>query len=310
MSAPADEAPPRDDPRGRRGLGRGLSALLGEPLAGLVSGAGEGGLRSLPIESLRPGRLQPRRTFSQTAIEELAQSMRERGVLQPILVRPEPEQAGRFEIIAGERRWRAAQAAGLHEIPAIVRALNDQEALEAALVENLQRQDLNPLEEAEGYRRLMEEFGHTQEELAGILGKSRSHLANMLRLLSLPEAVKALLEGGVLTAGHARALVGSADPEGLAARIAGEGLSVRQAEALARQAASPRKHGRAKAGHGTADADIAALERELGEALGLAVTLAVRGGGGTLTIRYRTLEQLDDLLRRLSRRPDGGAAPL
>lgn len=291
---------PEEQPR-RRGLGRGLSALLGEaapeptPEAG---GMASRPARTLPIEALRPGRFQPRRSFDPQSIAELAASMREKGVLQPILVRSLAGSAVEFEIVAGERRWRAAQAAGLHEVPVVVRDFSDAEALEVALVENLQRQDLSPLEEADGYRRLMDEFSHTQEELAQRLGKSRSHLANTLRLLSLPEPVKKLVDEGKLTAGHARAVLAAGDPLAIANQIVERGLSVRQAEALTQKTGS-RSRPAAPPNH--ADADQRALERDLEEALGIDVSLKVRGSGGELILRYRTLEQLDDLIRRLGR---------
>lgn len=285
----------------RRNLGRGLSALLGEapeeapPVA--RQGAPGSGLRVLPVAALKPGRFQPRREFKPEAIAELADSIREKGVLQPILARPDAE--GGCEIVAGERRWRAAQLAGLHEVPVLLRAMSDREALEAALVENLQRQDLSPLEEAEGYRRLMGEFGHTQDELARQLGKSRSHLANMMRLLNLPPSLKHMLEEGSLTAGHARALLTAADPEALARQVAARGLSVRETERLAQRPALAAKP------PPPADPDARALERDLAEVLGIAVQLRARGETGELVLRYRTLEQLDDLVLRLSQRPPG-----
>jgi ParB family chromosome partitioning protein len=298
-----------EEPR-RRGLGRGLSALLGEPVAPAdaveltaagvpMAGSPLKGLRSLPVEKLRPGRFQPRRMFDQGAIDDLVESVKEKGILQPILVRPWPEDPDVFEIIAGERRWRAAQAAMLHEVPAIVRDLTDREALEVALIENLQRQDLSPLEEAEGYRRLMDDFSHTQEELAKTVGKSRSHVANTMRLLALPGPVKQLLDDGSLTAGHARALLTSADPVGLAAQVVAKGLNVRQTERLASQGpdkAKARKDGGASA----KDADLLSLERDLSNLLGLKVAITLQGKGGELSVQYSTLEQLDDVLHRLS----------
>jgi ParB family chromosome partitioning protein len=285
---------------GKRNLGRGLSALLGG--AAVEPPREEVGRppRALPIEQLHPGRFQPRRQFAEEAIEALAQSVRENGILQPLLVRRHPTQAGAWEIIAGERRWRAAQRARLHEVPVVVRELSDRAALEIALVENVQRQDLLPLEEAEGYRRLIEEFGHTQEALSQQLGKSRSHIANTLRLLKLPEPVRRLLDDGAISAGHARALLGAADPAGLAGRVAAEGLSVRATERLAAQV----KPAARRRGAPPPDPDIAALERDLASRLGLSVSVRARGESGSLTIRYETLEQLDEVLARLR----GGAA--
>ncbi|MFO1060239.1 MAG: ParB/RepB/Spo0J family partition protein [Dongiaceae bacterium] len=281
----------------RSNLGRGLSALLGgapEPPRDEAPRVP----RALPIEQLHPGRFQPRRHFADEAIEALAQSIRENGILQPLVVRRHPGLAGAWEIVAGERRWRAAQLARLHEVPVVVRELSDRAALEIALVENVQRQDLLPLEEAEGYRRLIEEFAYTQEALAQQLGKSRSHIANMLRLLKLPEPVRRLLDEGTISAGHARALLSAADPAGLARRVAAEGLSVRQTERLA-GGARPQPRRKASRQPAAPDPDIAALERELTGRLGLAVHLRSEGESGSLTIRYETLEQLDDVLARL-----------
>ncbi len=292
----------------RRGLGRGLSALLGEPAAAVQpSGGAEPtavgsplkGLRSLPIEKLRPGRFQPRRMFDQSAIDDLVESVKEKGILQPILVRPWPEDPETFEIIAGERRWRAAQVALLHEVPAIVRTLSDREALEVALIENLQRQDLSPLEEAEGYRRLMDDFSHTQEELAKTVGKSRSHVANTMRLLALPEPVKQLLDDGSLTAGHARALLTSPNPVALAEQVIAKGLNVRQTEKLAQHGPEKAKS-RKEAGASAKDADLLALERDLTNLLGLKVSITLQGQGGEISVHYATLEQLDVVLHRLS----------
>ena len=241
--------------------------------------------------------------FTEDRIADLVESVREKGILQPLLVRPLPGQPDRYEIIAGERRWRAAQGAKLHEVPVIVRDLSDREALEVALVENLQRQDLSPLEEADGYRRLMDDFSHTQEELAKAVGKSRSHVANMIRLLALPDPVKTMLEKGELTAGHARALLTSADPLRLARDVVGRALNVRQTEKLVNDEgkAKPSLGGRpAKPGK---DADIAALERDLTNSLGCKVSIRSLGKGGELTVSYGSLEQLDDVLARLSRAP-------
>jgi len=302
---------PADGPKKpMRGLGRGLSALMGDVAAPAVptapaaapSAAGAGparGLRQLPTASLRPGKFQPRRHFDEAAINGLAESLRSQGMLQPILVRALGA-TDHYEIIAGERRWRAAQAAGLHEVPVILRDLTDGEALEIALVENLQRADLNAVEEAEAYRRLMDEFGHTQEALAQHLGKSRSHVANTLRLLVLPAEVKAMLAAGQLSAGHARALLVANDPLALAREIAAKDLSVRETEERVKREQAPAR-GRAgtKPVRKIADADVRALERDLAQTLGLEVELKVKGAGGELRLRYRDLDQLDGLLTRL-----------
>ena len=294
----------------RKGLGRGLEALLGgDGFAGEPDRApqetqekpGGAAVLQLPIGDLRPGKFQPRRTFDEDELETLSASVAEKGVLQPVLVRRHPEETGCWELVAGERRWLAAQRAGLREIPAIVHDLSDAETLEAAIVENVQRQDLTPLEEAEGYSRLIDEFGYTQAALSKIVGKSRSHVANSLRLRNLSDAVKTLLDTGALTAGHARTLLSAADPDALARKIVDDGLSVRAAEKLAR-AGSGRSTARA-ARRGAApaekDADTLALERALEDRLGLKVAIEHRGPGGQVAIRYASLEQLDDLLTRL-----------
>ncbi len=281
----------------RKSLGRGLSALLGEDSHDYAQLDKLRTSKPVPIEFIRPGRYQPRHYIDDEQIKELAQSIAEKGVLQPILVRRMPNDPNAYEIIAGERRWRASQIAGLHEVPVMVKDLSDQEALEIALVENLQRQDLSPLEEADGYRRLMEEFSHTQELLAKSVGKSRSHVANMMRLLALPEPVKELLAKGQLTAGHARALLTAANPVSLAREIVARGLNVRQTEKLAQP------HEPKKAPEKTApkkDADTVALERDLTNLLGLKVDISFKGTGGTLSIHYTSLDQLDDVLQRLS----------
>jgi ParB family chromosome partitioning protein len=275
----------------RRGLGMGLSALLGEPEPSVQPG--EAGAQRVPIELLRPSPLQPRRHFAEDELEALASSVREHGVLQPLLVRPAPQGAPGYEIVAGERRWRAAQRAGVHEVPVIVRELGDRAALELALVENVQRADLAPLEEAEAFRRLIEEFGHTQDALAEVVGKSRSHIANTLRLLGLPPALRAMLGDGRLTAGHARALLPAREPERLAAIVVEKGLSVRQTEDLVRrEAAAPRARPEPSP-------DIADLERQLTARTGLEVGLKSRGKGGVMTIRWRDEDQLSYLLERL-----------
>ena len=295
-----------EEPR-KRGLGRGLSALLGEPISGVVKSdevapaAGAtagGGVRTLPVEYLRPGKYQPRHHFDQAAIDDLTQSVREKGVIQPLLVRQLAENA--YEIIAGERRWRAAQAAMLHDVPVVVRELDDSEALELALIENLQRQDLTPLEEAEGFRRLMDEFQHTQEALAKALGKSRSHVANMIRLLGLPEPVKRMMDEGTLSAGHARALLTAEDPIALAKQVVERGLNVRQTEKLAQDAVGSAGRTTAKADKPEKDTDLIALERSLSNMIGLQVTITTQARGGDLSIHYNTLDQLDEVIARLS----------
>lgn len=288
------------DPKGRRrGLGMGLSALLGGE--DLLKAPPPGAASTVPIEFLAPSPLQPRRHFAEDELEALAESIRARGVMQPLLVRPVAGDPQRYEIIAGERRWRAAQRAGLHELPVVPHALSDRETLEVALLENVQRQDLSPIEEADGYRRLIDEFGHTQAELATALGKSRSHIANLLRLLALPAAVRSLLDAGALSAGHARALLMARDPEALARTVAQQGLNVRQTERLVQADKNVRPPRRA-AGK---DADTRALERDLSRRIGLKVTLEPAGTGGTVTIVYRTLDQLDEVIGRLR---EGGAA--
>jgi ParB family chromosome partitioning protein len=292
----SDETPRPRNPG--RGLGRGLSALFGDDATPAAAPQSHENPRSLPIEQLKPSRFQPRRNFDAENLAALTESVREKGILQPILVRRDPSEPGRYEILAGERRWRAAQAARLHEIPVIIRDMDDRGASEIALIENIQRQDLNAIEEGEGYRRLIDEFGHTQEELGRALGKSRSHIANTMRLLSLPEEVKAMIAEGRLSAGHARALVTARDPLALARRIEQEGLSVRGIEAALREEKAPKlklvKLPRHK------DANVDALEKQLTLLLGLKVTIeSDTTGSGSLSIHYRTLDQLDDVLARL-----------
>lgn len=286
-------APVKKAPR----LGRGLSALLGEVPASGRGGDGTGdGLRFLPIEALEPGPFQPRGAMEAEPLQELAASIREHGLLQPILVRPKPGAEGRYEIIGGERRWRAAQQVPLHEVPVVIRPLGDREAMAAALVENLQRQDLNALEEAEGYRRLIDEFGLTQDALGQAVGKSRSHVANTLRLLGLPERVRELLREGALTAGHARALLTAPDPVALAMQVVDRGLNVRQTEALA----AARQRPESPKQPAPRDPETVALEQELSARLGLKVAIRHEGRGGQVTIRYRDLDQLDGLIRLLN----------
>ncbi len=338
----------------KRGLGRGLSALLGEPVrteppanapafnaqpqqparqqpapqqrapiepprnvfelpttsapapqvgpqpttAARQSAAGDGGHRSVPIELVQRNPSQPRKHFDDGELNELASSIRSHGVLQPILVRPIP--GGKFEIVAGERRWRAAQRAGLHTIPAVVRELNEVEVLEIAIVENVQRMDLNPIEEATGFQALIDRFGRTQEEIAEAVGKSRPHIANMLRLLKLPEDIQEMVRDGRLSSGHARAILTAPDPRGLAQRVLKEGLNVREVERIAQQA-KDEKHG-PRVGAASADAksaDIRALEQSLSNALGLDVTIQDKNGAGDVKVAYKTLDQLDEVIRRL-----------
>jgi ParB family chromosome partitioning protein len=275
-------------------LGRGLSALLGDAAA---AAPGAPGLRHLPVASLEPSPFQPRVAMDEAALNELAASVREHGVLQPLLVRPLKGGNGqRWQIIGGERRWRAAQAAGLHEVPALVRELTDREAMAAGLVENLQRQDLNPLEEAEGYQRLTEQFGLTQEALARAVGKSRPHVANTLRLLNLPERVRELLRTGALTAGHARPLLGAKDPVALAQQIVDKGMSVRQAEALVAVRNIPPAPRAPKS-----DAETRAMERRITGHLGLKVAIRHGRRGGQVVISYKDLDQLDGIVRLLTK---------
>jgi ParB family transcriptional regulator, chromosome partitioning protein len=338
----------------KRGLGRGLSALLGEPVrtetppanapafntqpqqpapqarapiepprnvfelpttsapaqppqapaaqptmaaAKPPSGAGDAGHRSVPIDLVQRNPSQPRKHFDESELNDLASSIRSHGVLQPILVRPIP--GGKFEIVAGERRWRAAQRAGLHTIPAVVRELNELEVLEIAIVENVQRMDLNPIEEAQGFQALIDRFGRTQEDIAEAVGKSRPHIANMLRLLALPDDLQEMVRDGRLSSGHARAILTAPDPRGLAQRVLTEGLNVREVERLAQQA-KDEKHGpRVTPGGDSKSADTRALEQSLSNALGLDVTITDKNGQGDIKVSYKTLEQLDDLVRRL-----------
>ncbi|WP_119679816.1 ParB/RepB/Spo0J family partition protein [Indioceanicola profundi] len=288
----------------RMGLGRGLSALFGEANGGEEEAQVDRVRlnRLVPTDHIHPGKYQPRRKFNEDELAFLVESVKERGVLQPLLVRKDPDSppgTTSYEIIAGERRWRAAQLAGLAEVPVLVRSLTDREALEIALIENIQRQDLTPLEEAEGFRRLMDEFQHTQEDLARSVGKSRSHVANMLRLLALPDPVKQMVQDGLLTMGHARALLTAPDPVALAQEVVRQGLNVRQTELLVKQAAEAKpdaKPAKVKA------PDTVALEKEVSTALGVKVTLASRGPKGTLQIHYKSLDQLDGVLNLILRR--------
>ncbi|MCS6854109.1 MAG: ParB/RepB/Spo0J family partition protein [Elioraea sp.] len=288
---------------GQKRLGRGLAALLGEPAAAApvrLGAVGQDDIRRVPITALEPSPFQPRTAIRPESLEELVASIRERGVLQPLLVRPHPTLPDRFQIVAGERRWRAAQAVPLHEVPVLVRRLDDREAAAAALVENLQRTDLDPIEEAEGLRRLIETHGITQDEAGRMIGKSRVHVTNTLRLLNLPKPVQAHLREGRLTAGHARALLAAHDPVALAEHVIARGLSVRQTEELASRQANPRIPDSAGAGPAR-DPNLASLERDLQDRLGLAVRITPAGKGGEIRIRYRTLDELDGLLALLTR---------
>lgn len=285
----------------KKRLGRGLAALIGEmdkpaAVAG-VSAAPVSADRRVPVDLINPNPRNPRRSFGEADLTDLTQSIREHGLVQPVVVRPAPEQ-GRFELIAGERRWRAAQRAGLTEIPIIIRDVNDRTALELAIIENVQRADLNPVEEAMGYQQLIDEHQYTQADLGQVIGKSRSHVANTLRLLKLPDVIRDLLEDGSLSAGHARALVTANDPAGLAKRIIEEGLSVRQAEALAQAPAEETKAANLVS-KPEKDADTKSLERLLSDVVGLKVSINHKDRGGDVRIAYKTLDQLDDLCRRL-----------
>lgn len=287
----------------QRGLGRGLSALLGEavnePVPVTEGAPVPTGVRVVPIESLKPNPDQPRKIFTKSDLEDLTNSIRDKGILQPILVRAQPGEDGVWQIIAGERRWRAAQTARLTSVPIIERSMDDVEVLEVAIIENVQRSDLNPVEEANAYATLMERFGRTQDALAGVVGKSRSHVANTLRLLQLPMGVLDHVLTGKMSAGHARALITARDPEALADLVLAQGLNVRQTEALARRSQEDPKPAKPKAASGEGNADTAALEQDLADALGLKVALVDKGGKGELTLTYASLEQLDDLCRRL-----------
>jgi ParB family transcriptional regulator, chromosome partitioning protein len=278
------------------GLGRGLSSLLGEVAQEApVAGGGRSGLQSLPVASIEPNPGQPRRQFDEESLAELARSIGSRGLIQPIVVRPNGH---RYQIVAGERRWRAAQKAQLHEIPVIIREFDDAETLEVALVENVQRQDLNAIEEAEAYKKLVADYGHTQEELGRLVHKSRSHIANLLRLLELPGSVQAMVASGELSMGHARALIGAEDAEALANQVVAQGLSVRDVEKLAGAAKPKARRGRVE--HKGGSADIEALERQLGDILGLRVRISHRPSGGVVALNYSTLDQLDMICQRLS----------
>jgi ParB family chromosome partitioning protein len=288
----------------QRGLGKGLSALISEsyvqPTKQVVE-ASAAGVSQIHVTKLHAGEYQPRSHFDEGALAELSESIAKNGLVQPIIVRPSAKNAGKFEIIAGERRWRAAKMAGLTEIQVVVREINNQQALELALIENIQRKDLSPLEEASGYQRLIEEFNYTQEALAGSVGKSRSHVTNLLRLLSLPKEVKEMLEKGQLTMGHARALLTAENPVELAREIIAKGLSVRQIENYrsGKEATKTESKTKAPAASGGKDPDILALEDNLSESLGVKVSITDRGQRGEITLAYDSLSQLDEILRRL-----------
>ncbi len=284
-----------------RGLGRGLSALMSDVGADAPESAApaKAGSMAVPIEQVYPNPDQPRQNFDQTKLEELAQSIRHRGVIQPLIVREKKGPGGElYQIVAGERRWRASQLAERHDVPIIIRDFTDVEVLEVAIIENIQRSDLNPIDEGAGYKQLIEAYGHTQEQLAEALGKSRSHIANQMRLLSLPEKVKAFVIDGRLSAGHARAILTAPDPEGLAQQVISKGLSVRETEKRAKAVAKEKAKPSLKKAK---DADTAALEDELSAHLKLGVRIDHSGqDGGRITLTYKSLEQLDDLVRILS----------
>jgi ParB family chromosome partitioning protein len=290
----------------RRGLGRGLSALMADVSPAMTPAVDQADApradRTIPIERIAPNPDQPRRSFDEASLQDLAASIREKGILQPLILRPDPAEDGRYQIVAGERRWRAAQLAQLHAVPAIVRTLDDTEVLEIAIIENVQRADLNAAEEAAGYQQLIDRFGHTQEQVADALGKSRSHVANTLRLLRLPADILDMLRGGTISAGHARALLTADDPLGLARRIVSQGLNVRETERLAK---APREGKPTSRPPRTKDADTRMLERDLYAALRMKVSIDHgTDGGGRITVSYRSLDQLDEVCRRLTMERD------
>lgn len=290
-------------PNKTRGLGRGLSALMADviPNENLTETAGKAD-QLVPIEQVHANPDQPRRHFNQDALTELADSISVKGIIQPIIVRRSPRDSNGYEIVAGERRWRAAQMVQLHEIPVIIRDFDDTEVLEVAIIENIQRADLNAVDEAAGYKQLMSKFGHTQEQLASALGKSRSHIANLMRLLTLPDGVQDLIVEGQLSAGHARALVGNPNATTIASDIVTKGLSVRDVEKLVKTSDGEKKPSQRKVKAPSKDADTIQIENELSAALGLGVNInhESKGEAGQLVLKYKTLEQLDDLLRLLS----------
>ena len=287
-----------DETRSR--LGRGLASLIGDVGGEAAKVERPRAQRKVPIEFLRPNPRNPRKTFADAELDELAASIKEHGIIQPIVARSLRGAADQFEIVAGERRWRAAQRAGLHEVPIVPVEVSDTDALEIMIIENVQREDLNAIEEARGYHALADEFKRTADEIAKVVGKSRSHIANTMRLTKLPEDVQDLIGSGKLSAGHARALISADDASGLAKRVVSEGLSVRQTEQLAHEKGVPtRQPQKARAGKAEKDPDTLALERRVSDILGLAVSIDHRNAGGTMHIRYSNLEQLDDILRRL-----------
>ncbi len=290
----------------RQKLGRGLSALLGDERSPFGRAMPSRTPNQVPVGNLRPNILQPRKKFDETSLKELADSIREKGILQPILVRPIADLAEHYEIIAGERRWRAAQMARLHDVPVLVKDISDTESLELALIENIQRSDLNAMDEARGYAKLIDDFDHSQEDVGRVVGKSRSHVANMLRLLALPESVQHMLEDGRLTAGHGRTLITASDPESLAHQIVSGKLSVRDAEALAKG----RKPQGAKKPTAQKDPNTLALEEQLSDGLGLKVTITSHGlEGGVISVTYTTLDQLENVYLRLLTPPEAGGGP-
>ncbi len=278
----------------KKGLGRGLSSLMGDTETTLTKNSNVGQETKIPIANLKPSPSQPRRLFNKNSINELADSINAKGLVQPLVVRPSPSDANNYEIIAGERRWRAAQIAQLHEVPVVIRNFNDTEALEVAIIENVQRSDLSPIEEAAGYKRLIENHGHTQEDLSGIVGKSRSHIANIIRLLSLPQSIQDMITEGKISSGHARAIMNSAFPEQLAEKIINENLSVRDAENLAKDKKSIIKKLKLK------DPDTIDLENKISEKLGLTININHKGKkGGSIKIDYKTLDQLEMITQKL-----------
>ena len=280
----------------KKGLGRGLSSLMGESASEESQSQSSNGDLKIAISKLRPSSIQPRRLFDKNSISELAESIKSKGLVQPILVRPSKSEVGEYEIIAGERRWRAAQIAQLHELPAVVKNLDDVEALEMAIIENVQRADLSPIEEAMGYKKLMEQYSHTQEALAPIVGKSRSHIANIIRLLNLPASIQDMISQGIITSGHARAIMNSAFPEELAKKIVDENLSVRQVELLVKGKKTKVIKNKLKS------ADTVDLEQRLTELLGLDVVISDNGKrGGSIKVKYKTLDQLELVTNKLKK---------
>jgi ParB family chromosome partitioning protein len=280
----------------KKGLGRGLSSLMGESATEELKSQSTSGDLKIAISKLRPSSIQPRRLFDKNSINELAESIKSKGLVQPILVRPSKSEVGEYEIIAGERRWRAAQIAQLHELPAVVKNLDDVEALEMAIIENVQRADLSPIEEAAGYKKLMEQYNHTQEALSPIVGKSRSHIANIIRLLNLPASIQDMISQGIITSGHARAIMNSAFPEQLAKKIVDENLSVRQAESLVKEKKIKLTKNKLK------PADTVDLEQRLTELLGLEVVISDNGKrGGSIKVKYKTLDQLELITSKLKK---------